>query len=155
MSKLRVYDLAKKYNIPSKDFVAILNKHNIPVKNHMSALTDQQITEFEKKFDKDKYLAEREPEKKKESVKTAETAKTSQVTPKTSTDIKKQPKSTKPPQKNQQKQGAMCQKEQTIKKDPFQAIRVSNQRSETIVKKKRLLEVFTNELKTKKRNPFS
>jgi len=75
MSKLRVYDLAKKYNIPSKDFVAILNKHNIPVKNHMSALTDQQITEFEKKFDKDKYLAEREPEKKKESVKTAETAK--------------------------------------------------------------------------------
>ena len=57
MSKLRVYDLAKKYNIPSKDFVGILNKYNIPVKNHMSALTDQQITEFEEKFDKDNYQA--------------------------------------------------------------------------------------------------
>ena len=54
MSKLRVYDLAKKYNIPSKDFVGILNKYNIPVKNHMSALTDQQITEFEEKFDAQK-----------------------------------------------------------------------------------------------------
>ncbi|AFA48724.1 translation initiation factor IF-2 [Acetobacterium woodii] len=58
MSKLRVYDFAKKYNIPSKEFVAILNKYNIPVKNHMSALTDQQISEFEEKFDKDKYLAD-------------------------------------------------------------------------------------------------
>ncbi len=58
MSKLRVYDFAKKYNIPSKEFVAILNKYNIPVKNHMSALTDQQISQFEEKFDKDKYLAD-------------------------------------------------------------------------------------------------
>ncbi|MGL4606426.1 MAG: translation initiation factor IF-2 [Eubacteriaceae bacterium] len=55
MSKLRVYDFAKKYNIPSKEFVDILNKHNIPVKNHMSALTDQQVKEFEDKFDSEKY----------------------------------------------------------------------------------------------------
>ncbi|WKY43157.1 translation initiation factor IF-2 [Eubacteriaceae bacterium ES2] len=55
MSKLRVYDLAKKHNIASKEFVNILNEYNIPVKNHMSALTDRQIEEFEGKFDPKKY----------------------------------------------------------------------------------------------------
>ena len=63
MSKLRVYDFAKKYNIPSKEFVAILNQHNIPVKNHMSALTEQQISEFEEKFDKEKYFRDTEKNK--------------------------------------------------------------------------------------------
>ncbi|WKY46557.1 translation initiation factor IF-2 [Eubacteriaceae bacterium ES3] len=55
MSKLRVYDLAKKHNIASKEFVVILNEYNIPVKNHMSALTDRQVEEFESKFDMKKY----------------------------------------------------------------------------------------------------
>ncbi|MGV8906478.1 MAG: translation initiation factor IF-2 [Acetobacterium sp.] len=63
MSKLRVYDFAKKYNIPSKEFVDILNNNNIPVKNHMSALTEQQIAEFESKFDKEKYLRDAEKNK--------------------------------------------------------------------------------------------
>jgi len=63
MSKLRVYDFAKKYNIPSKEFVVILNQHNIPVKNHMSALTEQQLSEFEQKFDKEKYFRELEKNK--------------------------------------------------------------------------------------------
>jgi len=63
MSKLRVYDFAKKYNIPSKEFVVILNQHNIPVKNHMSALTEQQISEFEEKFDKEKYFRDLEKNK--------------------------------------------------------------------------------------------
>ncbi|MCG2730078.1 MAG: translation initiation factor IF-2 N-terminal domain-containing protein, partial [Acetobacterium sp.] len=115
MSKLRVYDLAKKYNIPSKDFVAILNKHNIPVKNHMSALTDQQITEFEEKFDKDKYQAELGAERKKEPVKETTTVKTSQVAPKASADTKKP---TRPPQKNQQNTGGNVPKKTEDKKRP-------------------------------------
>ncbi|MEG1106132.1 MAG: translation initiation factor IF-2 [Eubacterium sp.] len=52
MSKLRVYQLANEYEIPSKEFVEILNKHNIPVKNHMSALTELQVTSFRKEFNK-------------------------------------------------------------------------------------------------------
>lgn len=115
MSKLRVYDLAKKYNIPSKDFVAILNKHNIPVKNHMSALTDQQIAEFEEKFDKDKYQAELGAAPKKEPVKEAATTNTSQVAPKASTDTKKP---TRPPQKNQQNSGGNVPKKTEDKKRP-------------------------------------
>lgn len=51
MAKLRVYQLANEYEIPSKEFVDILNKHSIPVKNHMSALTDQQVEEFKKSYD--------------------------------------------------------------------------------------------------------
>lgn len=64
MSKLRVYDLAKKHDIASKEFVKILNTYNIPVKNHMSALTDQQVEEFEGKFDKKKYLEKAGEQKK-------------------------------------------------------------------------------------------
>lgn len=115
MSKLRVYDLAKKYNIPSKDFVGILNKYNIPVKNHMSALTDQQIAEFEEKFDKDKYQAELVAEKKKEPVK--ENVKTSspQTAPKASSDSKK---TTRPPQIKQQNTGGNVPKKADDKKRP-------------------------------------
>ena len=36
----------------SKEFVDILNKHNIPVKNHMSVLTEQQVTDFRKEYKK-------------------------------------------------------------------------------------------------------
>lgn len=129
MSKLRVYDLAKKYNIPSKDFVGILNKYNIPVKNHMSALTDQQITEFEEKFDKDKYQAELAADKKKEPVKdnvktsspqtapVKDNVKTSspQTAPKASSDSKK---TTRPPQKNQQNTGGNVPKKTDDKKRP-------------------------------------
>lgn len=50
MAKLRVYQLASQYEIPSKEFVEILNKHNIPVKNHMSALTDQQVEAFKNSY---------------------------------------------------------------------------------------------------------
>ncbi|MBF7095797.1 translation initiation factor IF-2 [Alkalibacter mobilis] len=53
MSKLRVYDLAKEYEINSKELVGILNKMDIPVKNHMSALTDQQVKYFKNNFKKD------------------------------------------------------------------------------------------------------
>ncbi|MEO1816461.1 MAG: translation initiation factor IF-2 [Acetobacterium sp.] len=115
MSKLRVYDFAKKYDIPSKDFVAILNKYNIPVKNHMSALTDQQISEFENKFDKEKYQADLVAEKKKETVKETATTKPSQVAPKPSSDTKK---TARPPQKNQQNTGGNVPKKADDKKRP-------------------------------------
>ncbi len=116
MSKLRVYDLAKKYNIPSKEFVAILNKYNIPVKNHMSALTDQQIAEFDEKFDKDKYQAELEAEKKQAPVKENVKTGSSHVSPKVSSDTKKP---TRPPQKNQQNTGGNVPKKADDKKRPI------------------------------------
>ena len=67
MAKLRVYQLASQYEIPSREFVQILNRYNIPVKNHMSALTDQQVEEFKASFDptKDRRAEEQIPKKKK------------------------------------------------------------------------------------------
>ncbi|MFR2403602.1 MAG: translation initiation factor IF-2 N-terminal domain-containing protein [Eubacterium callanderi] len=56
MSKLRVYQLASEYDVPSKEFVDILNKHNIPVKNHMSVLTEQQVTDFRKEYSAQQHL---------------------------------------------------------------------------------------------------
>ena len=69
MAKLRVYQLASQYEIPSREFVQILNRYNIPVKNHMSALTDQQVEEFKASFDpnKDRRVEEQVPQKKKSS----------------------------------------------------------------------------------------
>lgn len=46
----KVYDLAKEYNIPSKDFVTLLQQANVPVKNHMSNLTEQQEKYFKNNY---------------------------------------------------------------------------------------------------------
>lgn len=46
MSKIRVYDLAKELDIPSKKLVEMLVQLDIPAKNHMSALTEQQVKYF-------------------------------------------------------------------------------------------------------------
>ncbi len=64
MAKLRVYQLANKYEIPSKDFVAILNRYQIPVKNHMSALTDEQVQKFEAAYHPGEEASTAEPEQK-------------------------------------------------------------------------------------------
>ncbi len=47
---IKVYDLAKEFGMQSKDFVVLLQQVNIPVKNHMSALTDQQEKYFRNNF---------------------------------------------------------------------------------------------------------
>lgn len=47
----KVYDLAKEYDIQSKDFVELLNQAKIEVKNHMSALTDQQEKYFKNNYE--------------------------------------------------------------------------------------------------------
>lgn len=69
MAKLRVYQLASQYDIPSREFVQILNRFEIPVKNHMSALTDQQVENFKNQFDpeKDRRAEEQAPAKKKKA----------------------------------------------------------------------------------------
>ena len=41
MSKIRVYELAKKYGVTSKDVIKILVKEGIMVKSHMSTVDEQ------------------------------------------------------------------------------------------------------------------
>ncbi|MDD2413757.1 MAG: translation initiation factor IF-2 [Eubacteriaceae bacterium] len=76
MAKLRVYQLASQFKIPSKEFVSILNEYGIPVKNHMSALTDQQVKDFKEKFDPEKKDHDKEKkEKEKENTRHSSSSK--------------------------------------------------------------------------------
>ena len=40
MAKVRVFELAKELNMPSKDLVALLNDLGVKAKNHMSAIDE-------------------------------------------------------------------------------------------------------------------
>jgi len=93
MSKQRVYQLAKEYEIASKDFVEILNQYNIPVKNHMSALTEEQIAQF-----KEVYQPGKTPEK------SAVEKPQQEATPHTQNRQKQQPRTRHQSQKSTQKQ---------------------------------------------------
>jgi translation initiation factor IF-2 len=69
LKKVRVYEIAKEFNIPSKDLVDALNKVGIEVSSHMSTLEPavskqirEMLTETEgKKKDKSKTIERREP----------------------------------------------------------------------------------------------
>ncbi len=50
MANKKVYDLAKEYGIASKDFVKMLQDAEIPVKNHMSSVTEQQEKYFRNNY---------------------------------------------------------------------------------------------------------
>ncbi len=43
MSNIRVYDLAHKFDIPSREFIEMLKKHGIDVKSHMSSLDERAV----------------------------------------------------------------------------------------------------------------
>ena len=42
MSKIKIYELAKELDVPSKDVIEFLTEKNIEVKNHMSTLEDSE-----------------------------------------------------------------------------------------------------------------
>lgn len=50
---MRVHEFSKKYNIPNKSIIEVLNKHGYDIKNHMSVLTDDAISFLEEHFDTD------------------------------------------------------------------------------------------------------
>ncbi len=52
MATIRVHELSKELNISSKVLVEELAKMNIPVKNHMSALNEQQVKYFKNNYGK-------------------------------------------------------------------------------------------------------
>ena len=57
---MRVYDMAKEYGFPSKEFAEIMKNMGIPVKNHMSAVSAQQEKYFRNNFNKEDYLKNKE-----------------------------------------------------------------------------------------------
>lgn len=51
MSGKKVYDLAKEFGVQSKEFATMLQEINIPIKNHMSVMTEQQEKYFRNNFE--------------------------------------------------------------------------------------------------------
>jgi translation initiation factor IF-2 len=49
-NKFRVYDYANQLNMNSKEIIMILNRLNIPVKNHMSVMEDEMVEKVEQYF---------------------------------------------------------------------------------------------------------
>lgn len=63
MSKMRVYQYAKKHNVSSKDVISVLQENDIEVTNHMSTIDDKVIKKLDSIFDK----SQEESKKKKPS----------------------------------------------------------------------------------------
>ena len=66
MSKIKVYELAKELNVPSKEVLEFLSGKNIEVKTHMSALEEADADVVRKGFGKSR-AAKEAPEAKPET----------------------------------------------------------------------------------------
>ncbi|MGG4169823.1 translation initiation factor IF-2 [Rossellomorea vietnamensis] len=53
MSKMRVYEYAKKYNVSSKDVIGKLKQLNIEVSNHMATIEDDAVTKLDAMYKAD------------------------------------------------------------------------------------------------------
>ncbi|KPL61096.1 translation initiation factor IF-2 [Rossellomorea vietnamensis] len=53
MSKMRVYEYAKKYNVSSKDVIEKLKQLNIEVSNHMATIEDDAVTKLDSMYKAD------------------------------------------------------------------------------------------------------
>ena len=47
LGKLKIYDIAKKYDLPSKEVLEIAQKLNIDVKSHLSGVEDEDAKKIE------------------------------------------------------------------------------------------------------------
>ena len=50
MGKIKIYDIAKKYDLPSKEVLEIAKKLNIDVKSHLSGVEDEEAKKIEEKL---------------------------------------------------------------------------------------------------------
>ena len=58
MGKMKVHELAKEFNLPSKDMVDKLNKMGYSIKSHLSTLEDSEVNDIRKKLSEDKLKKE-------------------------------------------------------------------------------------------------
>ncbi len=75
MNKKRVYEVAKEFNMTSKNLIKKLSKINIEVSNHMSALTEEQYDAFVEFINPDKEINIQKEKKYKKEKKTVESKK--------------------------------------------------------------------------------
>jgi len=54
LSKLRVHDLAGEFGIPADEVVQLLRSMDVPVRNHLSPLSDDQVSRVRARWEREK-----------------------------------------------------------------------------------------------------
>ena len=80
MGKIKIYEIAKKLNLASKEVVEMAGKLNIEVKNHMSAVSEEDAEKIANKFNS---KTEKEAKKREKTNKVEEESKKEKKTTKT------------------------------------------------------------------------
>ncbi|MDQ6828216.1 MAG: translation initiation factor IF-2 N-terminal domain-containing protein, partial [Gemmatimonadota bacterium] len=61
MVKLRVHDLAGEFGISSDELMNMLRSMDVPVRTHLSALTDDQVSRLRARWEREKRARQEKP----------------------------------------------------------------------------------------------
>ena len=61
MIKLRVHDLAGEFGISSDELMAMLRSMDVPVRSHLSQLTDEQVARLRARWEREKRARQEKP----------------------------------------------------------------------------------------------
>ena len=61
MSKLRVHDLAGEFGVPAEDLMQLLRQMDVPVRSHLSQLTDDQVARVRLRWEREKRARQEKP----------------------------------------------------------------------------------------------
>ena len=74
MAKIRVYEVARQFNVSSEAMVNLLREMDLPVKNHMSSIDEETVQRIRGKFDQEKEAVKHAEEEKKKKLDEAKRA---------------------------------------------------------------------------------
>ena len=61
MIKLRVHDLAGEFGISTDDLMTMLRSMDVPVRSHLSPLTDEQVARLRARWEREKRARQEKP----------------------------------------------------------------------------------------------
>jgi translation initiation factor IF-2 len=68
VAKVRIYEVARRFNVSSEAMVNLLKEMKVPVKNHMSSIDDETIAQVTAKFEAEKEAVKQAAEEKKKKL---------------------------------------------------------------------------------------
>ena len=74
MAKIRIYEVARQFDVSSEAMVNLLHEMDVPVKNHMSSIDEQTVERVRAKFDQEKEAVKHAEEEKKKKLEEAKKA---------------------------------------------------------------------------------
>jgi len=74
VAKIRIYEVARQFNVSSEAMVNLLREMDFPVKNHMSSIDEETVQRIRGKFDQEKEAVKHAEEEKKKKLEEAKRA---------------------------------------------------------------------------------